>query len=163
MPYVNSVASKGSAQSDRLHCPLLCTIGCHWPISGQCSSWSDCGYAGWSGAALSAYGIWTIFCTMWLICHALLSFTHICLFPTESDVDHHCGGLRQNWNIRAYRSRTVGLQLDWYWAAPLERHVGQPSAPHRPMAHAPGSAREELDDRLVLASFCKIFRYQPMT
>ena len=61
MPYADSVASDQPAHPHsltwELHCPLICRIGIHWLISGQCRSQVKlrrC--AGWSGAPLSSYG-----------------------------------------------------------------------------------------------------------
>ena len=52
MPYADSVAPDQPAHPRsliwELHCPLLCRIRSHWPIS-------VCVCAGWSGATLSAY------------------------------------------------------------------------------------------------------------
>ena len=62
MPYADSVAPDQPAHPGsltwELHCPLICSrTGVHQLISGQCSSQIRLrGWAGWSGATLSAYG-----------------------------------------------------------------------------------------------------------
>ena len=63
----------------------------------------------------------------------------------ESELDHHCGGLRSYRHFGTHRSRCPRLQFNRNRAAPLERHVGQPPTTNRTMAHTTGNAREELD------------------
>lgn len=64
---------------------------------------------------------------------------------TESTAGRYGGGLRSDWNVRSDWTRYPRLQLVRNGTASLERHVGQPAAPNRPMARAAGAARERLD------------------
>ena len=69
-----------------------------------------------------------------------LSFLSFPLHFLESNHDHHGGWLWPHRNLRAHRPCGTGLQLDWHRAATLERHAGQPTPTHCPVAHLAGNA-----------------------
>lgn len=62
----------------------------------------------------------------------------------ESHLDYNSGWLRSYWNLRAYWTCSLGLQLHRHWTAPLEWHAGQPKASNCPMAYSTGSSWEKL-------------------
>lgn len=94
-----------------------------------------------------------------LVNRYLLLCLLICSCTAESESSGNRGWLRSHRYIWAHREGLPGLQRLGHWAASLVRHAGQPSTPHRAVAHTQGPRRwreEGLSETMRYIIWCTI-------